>query len=130
MCCHILFWVTFSSLQLLFYFCLCYLEAWTLPLKIKTLFYGIMANTKDKYFVWGVFLSTNQVILKSVIFFLIELSMIEWQTLLNSPKLPLFPYNLHLFHFAYGLLSYIYAIFFSFCLVVFFSLPLMYLSFQ
>lgn len=56
--------------------------------------------------------------------------MIEWQTLLNSPKLALFPYNVHLFHFTYGLLSYIYAIFFSFCLVVFFSLPLMYLSFQ
>lgn len=38
--------------------------------------------------------------------------MIKWQTLLNSLKLPLFPYNMNLFHFASGLLSYACANFF------------------
>ena len=54
-------------------------------------FYGIIANAKGKHCVWGIFLSPNQLIPKSIIVFivfLIGLSMIEWQILLNSPKLP------------------------------------------
>lgn len=126
MCCHILFWITFSSSQLLFYVCLCYLEAWKLLLKNAS-FYGIIANAKGRHLVWGIFLSPNQLIPKSIIvlivFFLIGLSMIEWQALLNSPKLPWFPYDVHLFHFACGLLSCAYI---SFLIhLVFFSLPLM-----
>lgn len=51
--------------------------------------------------------------------------MIEWQTLLNSLKLPSFPLNVHVFHFASDRLSYVYANIFSLCLLCcpFLSLP-------
>ena len=58
--------------------------------------------------------------------------MIKWQTLLNSPKLPLFPYNINLFPFASGLLSYACPNFFSHSLygALFSSLVCIDLSFQ
>lgn len=63
----------------------------SLEASAKNAFYGIIANAKGKHLVWGIFLSPNQLIPKSIIVlivFLIRLSMIEWQVLLNSPTLP------------------------------------------